>query len=106
LRTYDQLRTHLKQAAHKNLLVAPFFSMVDRRKKLHREVTSLLENGANGYLETNIPYASIVEQMGLRQAPLATYDTRSAATRAYRALWKEIQRMLSLQKRIERIKMW
>ena len=71
-------------------LVLPFFCIVDSRKSLHREVCERRE-GPFEFLETRIPYSSIVEQMGLRRAPVPTYAASSDVTRSYESLWTEIQ---------------
>ena len=65
--------------------------MVDRRKKLHRQVTALAENLEVPMLETEVPYSSVIEQMGVRRAPVATFSAGSAAARAFGALWSEIR---------------
>jgi hypothetical protein len=40
--------------------------------------------------ETAIPAASVVEQMGVRRAPVTQWAPRSGAGRAYAALWREV----------------
>lgn len=88
LRTLEQLREHLAFLELAPRLV-PFFCMVDRRKSLHRQV--VLEAADKTALATWIPYASEVEQMGLRRQPLALFAGRSPAARAYDELWREIR---------------
>ena len=79
LRTLKQLLDFCDAEAYRHLTVIPFFSMVDRRKQLHREIvddrSKLLKNAPVNY----IPYASEVEKMGLRRAPLETYAHASPA---------------------------
>jgi cellulose biosynthesis protein BcsQ len=65
--------------------------MVDRRKALHRQVVTGAHDLPTSILDTMIPYSSIVENMGARRAPLATYAASSTAARAYDALWSEIR---------------
>lgn len=72
--------------------VLPFYSMVDVRKSMHRNIC---EANSARCLETRIPYASLVEQMGSHRAPLSVYAARSPAAYAYRALWDEIQTELN-----------
>lgn len=94
LRTLQQLQDFCDSMAYHHLAVIPFFSMVDRRKSLHREIVNdrsgILQNAPVNY----IPYASEVEQMGLRRAPLETYAHASPAARAYRDMWAELQARL------------
>lgn len=92
LRTLTQVRKHLaKHGGRKVPVVMPFFSMVDRRKALHRETCEWAAEQDLGFLETQIPYASVVEQMGLYRAPLGSFASRSAAAIAYAELWREVR---------------
>jgi len=63
--------------------------MVDRRKTLHRQLVDTRHDGR--YLFTTIPYASDVERMAERRAPVAAFAPRSAAAGAFRQLWEEIR---------------
>lgn len=91
LRTLLQLLRSLSGVKTKGLAVLPFFCMVDRRKSLHRKTADLAEEIPIPFLRTEIPYSSLVEQMGLHRAPLATYARTSKPARAYEALWREIR---------------
>jgi cellulose biosynthesis protein BcsQ len=86
LRTVDQLRAFLAGEIPKPPDVLPFFSMADRRKRLHRDVMEALPGAA----ETAIPNASAVERMGLDRAPLVVLSPGAPAARAYAALWAEV----------------
>ena len=90
LRTLEQLYRHLEDGRPTAPAILPFFCMVDRRKNLHRQLTEMATEMAVPMLETEIPYSSVVEQMGTRRAPLATFAENSPAAHAYRALWAEI----------------
>jgi cellulose biosynthesis protein BcsQ len=96
LRTLRQLHRHLKDRTPRRPQMLPFFCMVDRRKALHRQVSAAATDLATPMLETEIPYSSVVEQMGVRRAPLAVFAAGSEAARAYRALWSEIRERSSL----------
>ena len=95
LRTLGQLAKHLRKLGMEHLEVLPFFCMVDRRKKLHREICAAAGDSAAGgfrFLAATIPYSSLVEQMGVHRSPLATYASpASAPARAYRRLWDDIR---------------
>jgi chromosome partitioning protein len=71
--------------------VLAFFSMVDRRKKLHREITDNLSSERTGVAATAIPSLSMIERMSVERAPVTVFAPRSSAARAYRALWAEIR---------------
>jgi len=90
LRTLEQLRAFRTERGLDKLKLLPFFSMVDRRKSLHRDILEQLSADCPGLLKTDIPYASEVEQMGLRCAPVAQYATYSRAGQAFVALWSEL----------------
>jgi cellulose biosynthesis protein BcsQ len=69
--------------------VSPFLSMVDRRRRLHRELVDTLGSEWPELLSTAIP-AAVIERMGTERAPLAVYAPSAPATRAYRRLWAEV----------------
>jgi chromosome partitioning protein len=70
-------------------LVVPHFSMVDRRRKLHRQLVDELGERWS-FLETPIPASSVVERMGTERAAVAPFASSTAAGRAYRQLWQEL----------------
>ncbi|WP_028057759.1 ParA family protein [Candidatus Solirubrobacter pratensis] len=91
-RTFDQIEQLLSDEGPR---VMAFFSMVDRRKRLHREVMrQLRDEQPAAVLETAIPAAADVERMGAQRRPIADFAPRSAAARAYGALWQEIRTRL------------
>ena len=97
-RTLDQLMEFLAShtAAAGGPRVMPFFSMVDRRKRLHTDLMAELPRTHPGILASSIPYASDVERMGLHRMPLMAYAPASVAAVAYRALWGEVKAVLGL----------
>jgi chromosome partitioning protein len=70
--------------------ILAFFSMVDRRKKLHREITQEFFPERALVAATVIPYLSMIENMSVERSPVTVYAPRSTAARAYRALWAEV----------------
>jgi len=97
IRTREQLVQFLADPKLKGLGLWHFFSMVDGRRKLHREVMASLcgPDRAPDMLRSYIPYASAVEAMGERRAPLDTFAGSSAAAHAFRLLWQELQGKLA-----------
>lgn len=91
LRTFDQLLDFVRVNRLRNLELLPFFSMVDKRKNLHREVVEELPKERPGLLGSQIPYASDVERMGIHRAALGSFAGRSPSALAYEALWEEIK---------------
>jgi cellulose biosynthesis protein BcsQ len=88
-RTFAQLADFVSEQARKEPLVLGFFSMVDGRKRLHREVMEDLA-AHPGVLNAVIPAASDVERMGLLRAPVVEFAPRGRAALAYVALWREV----------------
>jgi chromosome partitioning protein len=91
-RTFDQLRRVVDDSARAPRVLG-FFSMVDARKRMHREVMDSLSS-EYGVLSTAIPNTSDVERMGLYRTVVDRYAPRRPAARAYRALWQEIRQEL------------
>lgn len=98
LRTLDQLMTFSREKSAKPMNLLPFFSMVDRRKNLHREITATLPNDIPALLSSEIPYASDVEKMGIHRAVLGSFAGRSRGALAYEALWTEIRQRIDGKK--------
>ena len=91
LRTLDQLIAFLDGHKLAHLPLMPFFSMVDRRKRMHLDCLEQLPAKYPGLLRTCIPYASEVERMGIRRAPLVDYAPSCRAAKAFAALWDEVE---------------
>jgi len=70
--------------------VLPYLSMVDRRKRLHRELVISLRADWPEMLATVIPAASVIERMGPERAPVATFAPKAPAARAFAELWAEV----------------
>jgi chromosome partitioning protein len=73
-----------------DLALLPFFSMVDRRRSLHRELIDSTRAQLPMLLATEVPYRSEIERMTLGRAPLAALAPSSEAALIYAALWAEI----------------
>ena len=91
VRTLDQLTEFVAGFNGHRPRVRAFFSMVDRRKKLHQEITRDLQAERSGVAATPIPALSMIERMSVERAPVTAFAPGSVAARAYRALWSEIQ---------------
>lgn len=86
--TYKQIRKFFKKEKIGFSRVRAFFSMVEKRKKLHRETIEQMLTEDGNILPVQIPMASVVEQMGIHREPLLAYSASSPASRAYGELWK------------------
>jgi chromosome partitioning protein len=90
VRTLDQLTEFAAELEYPPALL-PFFTMVDGRKRLHREVVDRLRAERKDLAATVIPALSVVEQMAVHRAPLPVFAPRSRVTRSYEALWGEVR---------------
>lgn len=92
LRTFAQLQTFVAESEKPRPDLVAFFSMVDRRKRLHREVIDAIPRGGPARIaRTEIPALSIIEQMAERQAPVTAFAPRDRAAVSYERLWAEVR---------------
>lgn len=90
VRTFDQLTSFISDFDGRRPQVYGFFSMADRRKRLHQDVMQQLVLQRSGILTTAIPALSIIEQMAERRAPVTAFAPYSPAALCYEALWGEL----------------
>jgi cellulose biosynthesis protein BcsQ len=90
-RAYQRVRKYVKHADYPQDKLLPFFSMVDSRKRMHREGQINFSLRHPHTLGSVIPHASVVEQMGQHRAPLLTFADQSPAAEAFRRLWGEVK---------------
>jgi chromosome partitioning protein len=92
VRTFDQLTGFVNDFEGRRPRVRAFFSMVDRRKRLHSDLVQNLSSERSGIMTTSIPALSIIEQMAEHRAPVTAAAPHSPAALCYKALWSEIRR--------------
>lgn len=90
LRMLDQLTEFVGGFPGRRPSTLAFFSMVDRRRSLHRQIVEKLPDERPNISRISIPAASIVEQMAVRRQPVLAYAGRSPIARSYRSLWREV----------------
>jgi chromosome partitioning protein len=91
-RTFEQLSSLVEG---KGPPVLAFFSMVEVRKSLHRQVMARLRAlHSVTMLGAAIPFADEVERMGEERDVVAAFAPQSRAALAYHALWWDVQRRL------------
>jgi cellulose biosynthesis protein BcsQ len=98
LRTYEQIIEYVGEHKKLSLKLMPFFSMVDKRKRLHVDTILDEENRIAGVLQTGIPYLSIIENMGVHRAPVGLFAPKSQAAILFDQLWLEIVLRAKLNK--------
>jgi chromosome partitioning protein len=85
---------HIDDLARDGTEKLPFFSMVDSRKRMHRDLMQSFTAQRSEMLHTVVPLAADVERMGQTRAPLEEFAPRGGAAVAFRELWKEIRERL------------
>jgi chromosome partitioning protein len=92
VRTFEQLIDFFKQHRLAKKKLIPFFSMVQRQKKLHIETMDHLRSRyKKTFLEASVPFSTDVEKMGIHRAPVTTFARSRPAAKAYHSLWQELQ---------------
>ena len=94
-RTLEQLVDFFRKEELPAEMLRPFFSMVQKRSKMHREIMAELPDLHPGFLKTAIPLSADVEKMGIHRMPLLAYSHACEAARCYRELCEEILAELS-----------
>jgi chromosome partitioning protein len=101
-RTFSQLLKFFKQQGLSKDKLVPFFTMVDSRKQLHHTTAIEMRRQHKYILRHAVPYSADVEKMGVYRAPLDCFARSRPASKAYMALWKEIESILNPQEHIKR----
>ncbi len=89
VRTLDQLTEFVAGFNGHRPDILAFFSMLDRRKRLHTQILQELPGQRHDIATAAIPALSVIEQMSVHRAPVAAFAPRTAAARQYRELWRE-----------------
>jgi chromosome partitioning protein len=95
LHTFDQLTDFLGGLEGRRPRVLAFFSMVDGRKRLHREIVEHLPTERSDIAAAAIPALTVVEQMTVHRAPVPAFAPRSRAAQRYEELWAELRQRLA-----------
>jgi chromosome partitioning protein len=91
LRTFEQLTRFVADSDGHRPEVVAFFSMADRRKRLHRDVIEAIPRDGTRVANTVIPSLAIIEQMAERRAPVPAFAPASRAAQCYEQLWAEVR---------------
>ena len=88
-RALDEVVALAGRQSGRHAPILPLYSMVDRRRALHREA---LEQRPDWPV---VPMASAVEQMAVERAPVGAFAPRSPAAEAVAKLWRGIERRIA-----------
>ncbi len=92
LRTLDQLTDFVAGFDGSRPDLLAFFSMVDRRKRIHREIAERLPRERADIAATAIPALAVIERMAVERSPVPAFAPHSPAARGYRELWEEVRK--------------
>ena len=84
-----QLLKLFRKVGAKEKRINAYFSMVEPRKVMHRDMIAQYEQYAI-FRKVQIPYLAEVEKMGLHRQPVAAVSPASTAAKQYTSLWLEI----------------
>ncbi len=90
LRTLDALADLVAECEGPPPPMFPFFTLVDRRRKVHRSIVEHLQLNRSETLSAPVPYSADVEKMAVVRSPIARFAPSHPATRAYEAIWSEL----------------
>jgi chromosome partitioning protein len=96
VRTLDQLTEFVAGFNGHRPDIMAFFSMLDRRKRLHTQILQDLPAQRPDIATSAISALSLIEQMSVRRAPVTAFAPRTVAARQYRELWREARERAAL----------
>jgi chromosome partitioning protein len=96
VRTLDQLTEFVSGFNGHRPDIMAFFSMLDRRKRLHTQILQDLPTQRPDIATSAISALSLIEQMSVHRAPVTAFAPRTAAARQYRELWREARERADL----------
>jgi len=88
-RAFETVAGHIEQNHKGRTAILPVYTMVDRRRTLHRNA---LEDKKRWPV---IPNASVIEQMASRRAPVGAFAPHSPAGQAFAKLWRGVERKIA-----------
>jgi chromosome partitioning protein len=96
VRTYEQILDYFVSYRLNKDKLMPFFSMYEKRKNMHNEISRDFARKFRETISVLIPYSSEVEKMGLYRAPLTYKRPSELASKAFGKLWKALKKKMSL----------
>ena len=90
-RTLEQLYDFFGDKKYQKKKLLPFFSKVQKSKKLHRGTMIKLQKKYKNFLDESIPFSTDIEKMGVHRAPVLAYAGSRPAAKAYEDVWNGIQ---------------
>jgi cellulose biosynthesis protein BcsQ len=89
-RAFEQLTAYVEETPKAAGHLFGFLSMVDRRKRAHRDLVELMQRNPR-IMRTSIPTSAAIENSPQSREPFVTHRRTTPAAIAYRDLWTEVQ---------------
>jgi chromosome partitioning protein len=88
-RALDEVVAFVGRQSGKHAPIPPTYSMVDRRRALHREALDARPDWPV------IPILSAIEQMATERAPVGAFAPKSPAAEAFAKLWRGVEKRIA-----------
>ena len=88
-RAFEMVAKEIASQCRQHPPILPVLSMLDLRRKLHREARDEHPDWPV------IPYASVIEQCAVQQRPVGAIAPSSPAARSFTSLWNAIEKKLA-----------
>lgn len=88
-RALDEVVSFMGRQSGRHAPILPIYSMVDRRRALHRHA---LEARSDWPV---IPILSTIEQMATERAPVGAFAPKSIAAEAFATLWRGVEKRIA-----------
>jgi chromosome partitioning protein len=97
VRSLEQLYEFFREKKYREKKLLPFFSMVQKSKKLHRETMNSLRTEYRRFLNSYIPFSTDVEKMGMYRTPLFMFAAKEEIADTYRTIWNDIEKIAKIK---------
>ncbi len=94
LLSFQKLLNFFKESGIDRKKLYVFFSMVEKRKKMHSEMMDPF-SGRKRVLRQSIPFLADVEKIGIFRKPVLEIMPNSPASKSYRIMWREVEDILT-----------
>lgn len=93
--TYRKLVSFFEDSGLDAGKLHPFLSMVEPRKRMHRDTAREMMAAGVNLMNAFIPYNAEVEQMGSHRMPLIHYRPGCTGAKAFANLWQDLKKRLN-----------
>jgi chromosome partitioning protein len=97
IRSYRQIMNFIDRKGFRSNIVIPFFSMVDLRRKIHKDSMLDMKKNISNICNNYIPYLSDIEKMSENRKPVSVSKPASGAALAYQKLWEEARIYMAIE---------